>query len=1133
VSAPPPALADARDREIAARELGANLVVTAGAGTGKTALLVERALNLLGSGAVTIDRLAAVTFTEKAAAELRTRLARGLDGLRRRAAGSTPDAQLDPSLDADRSWAFLRATREDPARVRQRALAALQGLDAAAIGTLHGMCADILRRHPAEAGVDLDFLVDDGPAAGRLFPIEAERYLRLELGGAGRRPEVWRRAFQGCYGIDTVLDLASALSGFSIPPGAAVPEPAGAVERLRREVTETLDGLREVRTRGVKLPPKLDKVLGAATVLLEALLGGGFEALRRAPSAMRLEEFSESITLNAGKKVGEADARAAEGAARRACDLLRLLERVDDETVTALADAAAPLGDSARERLLASGFVGFDGLLRLTADLLRRSPGTRRSLARRYDRLLVDEFQDTDPLQYDILFFLAERDEGEPASDPYKTRLEAGRLFIVGDPKQSIYRFRGADMASFRRAVAHVEACGGRRLSLTTSFRSPSDLLAPLNRLFHGWMGGAGAWQNDYEPPYEAITSARADDRAGQPRVAIWSVASEGGATAGRVAEAEAIAEWIAARAAPGGGLGYRQVAILLRAMTHAGLFARSLRRAGIPFVVDGGREFGSRAEIGDLLSFLRAVASPNDAPALLAVLRSPLGAVSDTELARFAAAGGRLGRTAGAAVDASLFPGVARVLRMVEDFRDRTRVEPVDRLVEEALVRPPLALVHASAWDGAQRLANLGKLAGLARRHAREGLSLVETIAALEEEFDGARTEGDSPLADESLDAVRILSIHKAKGLEFPIVFVPDLGRAAGRERPAPGVRVAWVRDGGGALAIRLPDGRSNSAWVSHTLATRRHEQAEEKRVLYVACTRARERLFLVNSALTGKAPWRERLEALGYRIGDGPAFPPSGTLDEGLVEHRVIERSSPPRATPGAVTIDAIAAAAAGHGGIAARAAGEIRPPLSWPSGTRALDRFEPDESSLTSAPETAAESGRESARLVGLVVHAALERWDLRDDEALLEGARRAAPRLAADEALPASAGAAAAAAAETILRDFLRSALRARLAGVEVLGREIPILHRDAGGRTWTGACDLLVRDGRSLVVIDYKTDAVRQDPATAAESYRSQLEIYRQAVQAVYPGEEVAGEIWFLRTSEAVRLPALETREVGP
>src|SRR5439155_262925 len=230
-------------------------------------------------------------------------------------------------------------------------------------------------------------------------------------------------------------------------------------------------------------------------------------------------------------------------------------------------------------------------------------------------------------------------------------------------------------------------------------------------------------------------------------------------------------------------------------------------------------------------------------------------------------------------------------------------------------------------------------------------------------------------------------------------------IGRRPARERGERELRVACLRDGAGALAVRLPDGRSNGAWVRHAVETRRHEEAEEKRVFYVACTRAQDRLLLVNSALTGNAPWRARLDALGYRIAAGPAFPPPATLDGGLVEHVVVAPPAPARVMAADADLESIAVAAA------------------------------------------------EYSRVVE------------------------------------------AAAAAGEILRGFLRSTLGARLAKAQVLGREVPILHRDASGRTWTGACDLILREGGAIVVVDYKTDVVDGDPAVAAETYRAQLEIY--------------------------------------
>ncbi len=290
----------------------------------------------------------------------------------------------------------------------------------------------------------------------------------------------------------------------------------------------------------------------------------------------------------------------------------------------------------------------------------------------------------------------------------------------------------------------------------------------------------------------------------------------------------------------------------------------------------------------------------------------------------------------------------------------------------------------------------------------------------------------------------------------------------------------------------------------------------------------------MLVNSALRGRAPWRSRLDALGYQIAPGPAFPPPASLDGGLVEHVVVPAPAPTRSPATHSDLESIVTAAAEHTRVARAAAQAARPPLTWPSGTRLQDRSDPDESAPALHAAERAEAGapaapREDARRVGLIVHAALETWNLRDDGALLEGAHHAARRLAAEQAAvgPARAAAEVSAAAE-ILSGFLRSALCSRLARAEVLGREVPILHRDASGRTWTGACDLLLREGGPIVVVDYKTDVVEKDAAALAETYRAQIDIYLRAVRAAFRDQDVRGEVWFLRTGMAVRMAPAAT-----
>src|SRR5439155_18276936 len=298
--------------------------------------------------------------------------------------------------------------------------------------------------------------------------------------------------------------------------------------------------------------------------------------------------------------------------------------------------------------------------------------------------------------QYEILFFLSEEAETQ-AAEAYRTRLAAGRLFIVGDPKQSIYRFRGADVEAYRRAVDHVAACGGEILTLDNSFRSPEEIVLPINALFDAWIGRR---ETNEQPAYRPIVSARGPGGDGSPRIELWSVPAAGEADDRRAAEGNVVAGWIAANLGRPGATGRpllcRNVALLFRALTNVDIYAQSLRRAGLPFVVEGGKKFYGRPEVGDLIAFLRAAANPNDRTALLAVLRGPLGGVPDSELALFGSAGGRLDLASAGDVDASAFPGLSRVLRQIETFRTALRGRAPDEAIRAALRDTPLLVLHA-----------------------------------------------------------------------------------------------------------------------------------------------------------------------------------------------------------------------------------------------------------------------------------------------------------------------------------------------------------------------------------------------------------------------------------------------------
>jgi ATP-dependent helicase/nuclease subunit A len=1128
-------LSDREDRDRAVTRFDRNLVVTAGAGTGKTALLVERALNLIGSGRLDVQDVAAITFTEKAAAELQRRLASGLDELRSLAVRRAVPGSLDRNSEARRSYAWLAGeASQDPSAVASRALVALTELDVASVSTIHAFCAEILRRHPREAMVDPGFAVDEGTGFDRIFEEEWARFLEIELGPEAARSALWKRVLEVHGALDAVRSIGRALGSLLVPDeavaGGAGYQAASLERLLGGEIRALLETIRDIEARASGMNDNMAAFLESTRLLLTRRLEGGPRGMVDVTGRLSLDEYiGKSKPPEPGRKLAGASPEEVSAAAKRGLTLVRSLAAVSEETIASLVEAALPLAARCRDRYLTAGYLSFNGLLRLTRDMLSRSAEVRRFLAERYRTLLVDEFQDTDPLQYEIVFFLAGVN-GDSSSDAYSVPLAPGRLFIVGDPKQSIYRFRGADIEAYDRAVNRILECGGERLTLSASFRSPEGIIEPINRLFAGWMSPGDDTERVLSPPYEPITSARDDPADVEARVEIWSVLSPGHVGDRRSAEAEAIAAWIASDSSSAdNGPDYKSYAILLRALTQAGLYAQALRRAGIPFLIEGGRDFYERREVTDLLSFLKAAANPNDGAAVLAVMRGPLGGVPDTELARFAADGGRLDRADGASIDLQPFPGVRRALGILRSFRERMVGRASDDIIRAALTETPLALLHASAFEGAQRVANLRKLVARAGEIARQGLPLERALQVIDEEFQGERSEGESPLADETVNAVRVLSVHKAKGLEYEKVIIPDLGRQPGRS-DSDGTAVAWLRPDGGRPAVRLADGTTNVAWVHHRIMNGRHGVAEEKRVFYVACTRARERLILVNSHLGNKAaPWRDALRFVGYAPDDDGDLPADGPLSPGVRHLRIDARGRAPLRAKRVKESAVWAEASRRFLEVSESARASAAPPIRWPTGggdqRQALASEEVEAWGITShtiAPHDRPAGGEhEIARLAGTSVHAALERWDFADADGLRELAIEEARRATRDELRRGARGEAVSrevvGQVTEIVDRFLSSSLPARLSGIEVLGREVPILFRDEDGVTWIGAIDLVYRDeSGGIVAADYKTDRLRGDASGMVERYRPQMRVYVEALRRALPKTEIRGELLFLR-----------------
>jgi ATP-dependent exoDNAse (exonuclease V) beta subunit len=860
-----------------------NLALMAGAGAGKTYSLVTMVLHLFAgareaAGPLKPSRLCMLTFTDKAATEMRSRTRTRLDAL---VQGEAQEPELRASLE--------RLGRPFPSQDTWRAIR--EDLGAATVGTFHSLCGQLLRRAPPGLGIDPSFEVLDELEALGLVQDVCERVVldALEAGDL--------------LVTELCQELTFSGSGFSDGLVASLRHVYGKLrEEGLRAATAAISSSEEARAELVAL---IQEGLRHCSSARELDAKGEWSRLtaacERALKGMTPENLFEADQLPSLKAAFIADgrnfARLSKGAAGPIRSLYWLAFGKSDGSVMRLEDAfaawrTAPFEATFRELLgrvetrhaeefARRNVFDFTALLVKARDLLRDHPGFRHQVQERMSALLVDEFQDTNRLQLELVLLLAERREGGPRilppfEDPLAALpLEPAFLCAVGDRKQSIYEFRGADVSVFTLLADKIVSEGGTRDFLRFNRRSVPALLDFFNRSFAGVLVAS-----DPPRPFE-VAYVPAEDDLSPVRRALSEdpaverlVLGEAESTAdARNKDAEAVAMRLRVMLAPGAAPcvthedGQRlrpvrggEVAILLRTFTHLEVYRQALIRHGVPHRVLRGRGFYGAQEVLDLASLLALLSDTDDTLALTAVLRSPLVGLSDASLFRLTNESGL-----------KLAEVQKKDLSMCElPPRERVRLERFlaalpslrrerDRLGVRALLQVALEVTgYREAMAGTpyaeQASANIDKLLALAGRRDERGTGGCTAFAReLRMLADADPTEAQADLLDAGDPrAVQILTIHRAKGLEWPVVVVPALG---GRRRSTSG-RAHFERTHGLALRPWLPDTleefRSQRFdQVKEELKAR--EFAEYRRLLYVALTRARDMLILSGAAERG----------------------------------------------------------------------------------------------------------------------------------------------------------------------------------------------------------------------------------------------------------------------------------------
>ena len=1118
---------DLDQRKQAVTETGRNVVLVAGAGTGKTTILVKRIAEIVLGQGIPLTQVVALTFTEKAAAEMKIRLGQKL-------------AQLHGFLSAKRRGKEDGEAADlcgrhglSPDDLRARIEAAREVLQQAQIGTIHSFCAHLLRLYPLEAGVSPGFQVDEGAAFEEFLNRKWGEWIESELRLGNPREAEWREIL-GLIRLEDLGRVARALSDFEIPFPARDWE-LGEEERLAVRLGEFAVRLQTLvarlkQVKSVTLLEKLERLGEIARMIRE----GDPE------KAQAASEFTSSGgTTKPSTKWSEEDQELATGLYGEGMELIQVNPRAAGLVFRLL----LPFVRSFREEYLAEGWVNFSGLLFLARDLLFRHPEVRRELKQKFQAILVDEFQDTDPIQYEIILLLAEKLEGRAASWD-GLELEPGKLFIVGDPKQAIYTFRRADIEAYEEVLGRVLRQAGVPLDLFTNFRSHPGITDFINRVFDGGARpGLGLIEAraGVQPAYHAIRPSRKQEFPSQ-KVEIILVDNPGGglsADEARRGEAELMVRWI--RETVGETLpdpergprkaGYSDIALLLRSFTPVSIYLEAFKEAGIPYVIQGEKTFFSAQEVLDFHNLLKAVADPHDQLALVGVLRSPLGGLDDREICE-------LQRRSGLSYLEPLPsgpPGLASLFRSLRELNVLSRQLFLPEIIDQVFARTYIREVTVAGRLGEQKLANLEKIRAWAAEMALPGglpfgPGLSDFVRTLEKSRRELKEEGESPLADETVEAVRVISIHKAKGLEFPFVILADLHRlprGVEEDRPVRADRR------GLSLGLSLPGVKSLSAIELMKKEEVRKEE-EEKRVLYVALTRARERLLLTGSARYQDHTWLSQIaQALETDFQDlkpGKLQPGPGVqIDFSIYEF------DPARASRRG------AAARAGKPRDFSRISAfwkereeffrAVSPRFLSPTGLKKeAEIIRPallgeEGGGESGGPRPAGlDRGASLPARVGIICHRVLEECDLptlaNPGFDLSEAVERAARGFGPETEPPDSKTRAE---ARGILEGFIRSEIFSEIRGAKILGREIPftIPWED---QVMEGIIDLAYEREGETIVADYKTDLVSESEIPErAERYRFQREVYLEAVRRGLGIKNPRFQLIFLRPAQGIYL----------
>jgi len=1115
-----------------------SIALSAGAGCGKTFVLTERFLEYFDPRDPDalqpheLSHLIAITFTDRAAREMRDRIRR-----------KCYDRLLTADEDDAEYWVSL-----------------VRSLDSARVSTIHSFCGSLLRANAVEACLDPRFGVLEQAQADTLLAETLDDVLRELL--ADRDETTLSLVVR--FGLDRLREMISRLvkrrEGANLQTWSerSPEEQVACWKEYHRQVAVPAILRRMVRGPAVdSLLQVLDDQQPTHAVMRERcnvvrqiLANWRSGQVELNTVAGDLEVLKENAKVQGGGGKAVWDSEDAYSAVRDGFASLRdLLSKVGGQLVFSPEDAlpAAVVGQQVLQVSLRVALryeqqktelsvLDFNDLLTRAHALLTapESDKLRERLSSQLRLLLVDEFQDTDPTQVELVRALC------------GGALLSGKLFFVGDHKQSIYRFRGAAPQVFRDLREQIPSAG--RLPLTLNFRSQPAILEFVNWLFCARMGQG----------YESLSAHRPQV---SPRPAIeflWAPAEQPKESKETLRRREA--DWIARRlrelidsqeliiwdhaagksdkpaARP---LRAGDIALLFRALSDVAYYEEALRKYGLDYYLVGGHAFYAQQEIFDLVSLLRTLASPSDLVSLVGVLRSPMFSLSDETLFWLAQDRGGLGAGLFGSKLPQQIPGEQRervkfAARVIGELRMKKDRVPTAELIKQVIAQTGYYAALLAEFLGERKLANLRKLIDQARSFDRAGIfTLADFISQLS---DFVAQQPDEPLAathPEAADVVRLMSIHQSKGLEFPLVVVPDINRSS-HGHPTP---VEFTAELGPLVKLPATSEREDavSGFELHQSVAREEEDQELDRLLYVATTRAADYLILSAGVQDITAAAGHWMELLAERFDLETGEPCARTKTDPVSPQVRVTRTCPAMARPVDDGKKHLRPGDAVERALQLSVLGDVQLP-------RFVERIEPDRTALRqysfsrlagtlhkpkalAPPLIDEEDTTQAAQKIdplglGTLVHDVMAVLDLTRPEQLPDVVRRYADRNHVTN--PAEIVEAIA-----LLSSFLSSRQARALSGAVESHAELEFVLAwppdapQTGGIYLGGFIDRLWQDadGRWHIV-DFKTNYVTAaNLAETASHYEMQLLVYALAAEQVLGSPPASLTLHFLRTGE--------------